>query len=130
MGEEKWEMCKHERLGYLTSDPKNVGTALKLSVRVRLPKLSKDPRLATLLKMLKLSQSFKVLQSEEQSKSAAEDDKETPDAPSVIEVSSSLTLGKSEVEITQMFVESINKLIEAEKLIENGQTLDAVLYSN
>lgn len=36
---------------------------------------------------------------------------------------------KLKVEIAQMFIESVNKLIEAEKLLENGHQLDSLLFS-
>ncbi len=73
---------RDSRLGYLTTDPKNLGTALKLSVRIKLPNLSKDSRISALLKMFNLNQHYKVVSSEE---------------PSTLEISSSKSMGKSEV---------------------------------
>ncbi|CAF0923555.1 unnamed protein product [Brachionus calyciflorus] len=122
---QKWDVMCNKHLGYITTDPKDLGTALKLSVRIKLPKLSQDSRLSALLKMLNLSQSYKVLgENYNIEESADKQDSEHP----VVEVSSKVTLGQSEVQITQAFIESINKLIEAEKTVSNGGDLDKFLY--
>lgn len=86
---------KNKHLGYVTSDPKNLGTALKISVRVKLPKLSKDSRLQTLLKILKLNQSYRVVDDFEKMNDF-DLDEEDRDA-SIIEISSMQSLGKTEV---------------------------------
>ena len=69
---------------------------MKLSVRIRLPKLSKDPRLTTLLKMFSLSQNYKIIKDEPAVDSNPD---ELPDenSNSLVEVASYVTLGKSEV---------------------------------
>ena len=69
---------------------------MKLSVRIRLPKLSKDPRLTTLLKMFSLSQNYKIMKDEPAVDSNPD---ELPDenSNSLVEVASYVTLGKSEV---------------------------------
>ncbi len=41
--EERLTFAYSERLGYLTSCPTNLGTAMRASVHIRLPKLSEDP---------------------------------------------------------------------------------------
>lgn len=79
-----WRVTRDPRLGYLTTDPKNVGTALKLSVRIKLPQLSKDSRISALLKMFNLSQHYKVV---------------SPEEPFILEITSSKSMGKSEVKI-------------------------------
>ncbi|XP_024876075.1 LOW QUALITY PROTEIN: arginine kinase-like [Temnothorax curvispinosus] len=40
--EKKLEFLRHRRLGFLTFCPANLGTAIRASVHVRLPKLSAD----------------------------------------------------------------------------------------
>lgn len=42
--EKKLEFQRHRRLGFLTSCPTNLGTTIRASVHVRLPKLSADYR--------------------------------------------------------------------------------------
>lgn len=82
---------KNDHLGYLTTDPKDLGTALKISARLRLPNLVKDSRLQNFLKLLDLSQSYRFIKES--------NDDIDPDniESSVVEVSSKNTLGKSEV---------------------------------
>jgi protein arginine kinase len=107
----------NSHLGYITTDPKNLGTALKLSVRINLPKLSKDSRVSTVLKFLNLSQNFRII----------DEDKKT-DESSILEIAATPTLGRSEVEVAQSFVDSIHKLIEIEKTLQNDGSLDELLY--
>lgn len=45
---------KHDKLGYLTFCPTNVGTALRASVHVRVPKLAESDKLFQVLKELNL----------------------------------------------------------------------------
>lgn len=81
----------NDHLGYITTDPKDLGTGLKLSARLRLPKLSKDGRLSTLLKANKLGLSSRMVA--EKVTDSNSDDQVDP----VVEVTSTVTLGKSEV---------------------------------
>jgi len=75
-----------DRLGYLTTDPKNLGTALKLTVRIRLPKLTNDPRLTALLKSLNLNPKYNSIRDETEKNS----DEKTPNKKSpIVEISSS-----------------------------------------
>lgn len=109
----------NSHLGYITTDPKNLGTALKLSVRINLPKLSKDSRVSTVLKFLNLSQNFRII----------DEDKKTDESESsILEIAATPTLGRSEVEVAQSFVDSIHKLIEIEKTLQNDGSLDELLY--
>ena len=85
----------NSRLGYLTTDPKNLGTALKITVRIKLPKLSKDGRLAALLKALNLNPKFHVVKDTPQMNESNENDGNKKSH--VLEISSLQTLGKSEV---------------------------------
>jgi protein-arginine kinase len=87
---------KTKHLGYLTTDPKNLGTGLKISVRIKLPKLSKDARLQTLLKIFSLSQSYRIV-NELQSIDDFDLDEDDDRDKSILEISSIMTLGKSEV---------------------------------
>ena len=82
----------NNRLGYLTTDPANLGTALKISVRIRIPKLNKDGRLPALLKSLNLNHKYRIIK-ETDSKTDANEDKKSD----ILEISSLQTLGQSEV---------------------------------
>ena len=48
------EFEKHEKLGYLTFCPTNIGTALRASVLVKVPKLAESDRLLSTCKSLNL----------------------------------------------------------------------------
>ncbi|RNA32448.1 creatine kinase S- mitochondrial [Brachionus plicatilis] len=122
---QKWKLMHNKHLGYVTTDPKNLGTTLKLTVRVNLPNLCHDSRLSAILKILNLSQSFKLIGDNFDIDEPVDKGDTTH---SVAEISSKITLGKSEVEITQAFIQSINKLIEVEKIVANGGQLDEFLY--
>uniref|UniRef100_A0A8C1M5I9 Creatine kinase S-type, mitochondrial n=1 Tax=Cyprinus carpio TaxID=7962 RepID=A0A8C1M5I9_CYPCA len=52
--ERGWEFMWNERLGYILTCPSNLGTGLRAGVHIRLPKLSKDPRLGKILDNLRL----------------------------------------------------------------------------
>ena len=82
-----------KRLGYLTTDPANLGTALKLSVRIKLPKLAKDGRLAALLKSLNLNHRYRLINDAKKGDEQSEADEKV----TILEISSIQTLGKSEV---------------------------------
>lgn len=43
-----------EKYGHLTSSPREIGTGFRISMNVRLPRLSQEPRLAFILKLLAL----------------------------------------------------------------------------
>lgn len=116
LNSKKWRFASNSKLGYLTTDPKDLGTGIKLSVHIKLPTLSQDRRVSALLKMFQLNQKYKVVEN---------DDKKDGD---VLEISSVKTMGKTEVEITQDFIDSINLLITAEKAVASGQPLDDILY--
>ncbi len=47
----------------------------------------------------------------------------------IVEVTSVVSLGKSEVEIARMFVDSVNRVIQAEQMLENGQDFTETLMS-
>jgi protein-arginine kinase len=85
---------QNNHLGYITSDPKNLGTALKLSARVKLPKLSTDARFSTLLKCYNLNQNYKIV---DETQKYNETEEQLNSASSILEISSQVSLGKSEV---------------------------------
>lgn len=85
----------NNQLGYITSDPKNLGTALKISVRMKLPMLAKDSRIQTYLKALNISQTFRLI--EEPINDDLDSSEDSAKESSIIEISSINTLGKSEV---------------------------------
>ena len=115
----------NNHLGYISSSPSNVGTAMKISAQLKLPNLSKDMRLRSLLKKHELNYNYelrdartgKLLKGAEMS-----DDHET-----VVTITSLYTLGKSELQVAQMFADSLNAIIDVEQRIENGERIESFL---
>lgn len=102
---QKWRLMHNNHLGYVTTDPKNLGTTLKLTVRINLPNLCHDSRLSAILKLLNLNQSFKLI-GENFDIDEPLDKEDT--GHSVVEISSKMTLGKSEVNIkNKLFIHLI-----------------------
>ena len=98
---------KSDRLGFLTTDPANVGTALKMSARLRLPNLGRSGRLPVVLRLAELSQNLKVVPMKDgglddnlDDHSFKEGEEELGDeAVGSYEIYSYQTLGQSEVSL-------------------------------
>ena len=99
---------KNKHLGYLTTDPKNLGTAMKFSVRIKLPNLAQDGRIGALLKLLNLNQNYRFIDETQHSDLyTQEEDRKS----FILEISSKVTLGKSEVNIKNQFIhDKVGKL--------------------
>ena len=83
----------HSNLGYLTTDPSDLGTALKLSARIKLPKLSQDGRLTAVLKKLNMNNKYRTIEEESKTNESAESNGNK----GLLEICSIQTLGRSEV---------------------------------
>jgi creatine kinase len=93
---EGYEYMQNDHLGFLTASPANLGTGLKVVVRVRLPKLaSNDTEFKKLMKGMMSLKEFSV-----------END--------VIEIQNRVRLGLSEVEIVNSVIEGVQKLVQRE----------------
>ncbi|XP_026129994.1 creatine kinase, mitochondrial 2a (sarcomeric) isoform X2 [Carassius auratus] len=108
--ERGWEFMWNERLGYILTCPSNLGTGLRAGVHIRLPKLSKDPRLGKILDNLRLQK-------------RGTGGVDTAAVGDVFDISNLDRLGKSEVELVQLVVDGVNYLIECEKRLEKGQDI-------
>lgn len=95
----------NNHLGYITSDPSKLGTALKISVRIKLSNLSKDSRISALLRQLNLNpryrivgnQKHKLTENESIENDLNDDTNISNRRTEILEISSNVTLGKSEV---------------------------------
>lgn len=92
-----------EHLGYITSCPTNLGTALRGSVHIKLPKLSKDKT-----KFEEIADKYHV-----QIRGIHGEHSETVD--DIYDISNKRRLGMSEVELVQDMYNGVKALIEAEK---------------
>lgn len=123
-----------EHFGYLTTCPANIGTGLKYNVFLKLPHLTKDLRLAALMKDLHLKMEEIM-------------DPDTDGFKDCIDVSNIDRIGKTEVrfllflllfvtslrvfvqiEILQDVLNGVAKLIEIERHVESGGKLDEFLH--
>lgn len=103
--EDKITYSFHERLGYLTASPKNMGTALIASIEIHLPALKFNKDLVRISKELsqkgiKISSKYK------------EDEK---DYGNIFILSNTETLGLSEEDIITNLQEAVLKIISEEK---------------
>ena len=92
---------ENRRLGYLTTNPANLGTALKISARVKLPILAKNSRLAALLKSFGLDSNYKMVAETQNVDLASLEESEQES--SIVEISTVKTLGVTEVNIYLFF---------------------------
>uniref|UniRef100_A0A8D3E5V6 Creatine kinase U-type, mitochondrial n=1 Tax=Scophthalmus maximus TaxID=52904 RepID=A0A8D3E5V6_SCOMX len=108
--ERGWEFMWNERLGYVLTCPSNLGTGLRAGVHVKLPLLSKDPRLNKILDNLRLQK-------------RGTGGVDTAAVGGVFDISNLDRLGHSEVQLVQTVVDGVNYLIECEKRLERGQDI-------
>nr|BDA39159.1 creatine kinase [Thoracophelia sp. 1 KU-2021] len=105
----------NEHLGYVLTCPSNLGTGLRAGVHVKLPNLAKDEkRLDDMLGKLRLQK-------------RGTGGVDTASTDGTYDVSNSDRLGFSEVELIQFVVDGVNLLVEMEKKLEKGESIDAMM---
>jgi len=109
-----WEYMWNEHLGYVLTCPSNLGTGLRAGVHVKLPKLSKDPRFGSILEAMRL-----------QKRGTGGVDTEATGG--TFDISNSDRLGKSEVELVQIVIDGVSLLIDMEKKLERGQSINSLI---
>ncbi|KAJ7384192.1 Creatine kinase S-type, mitochondrial [Desmophyllum pertusum] len=108
------EFIWDDHLGYIVSDPIYLGTALEVRVRVKLHHLSTDPRLRWILTSYKLEKRRTGISEGEL-------------LSGVMFIHSTQTLGVSEVHSVQRLCDGVNRLIELERMLEQGEDIDDAL---
>jgi len=101
--ETKLPFAHDDHLGYITSCPTNLGTALRASVHIKLPKLMKNKE-----KFNSIADQFFV-----QIRGIHGEHTETNDG--VFDISNKRRLGRSERELVQDMINGVQALIAAEK---------------
>ncbi len=101
--EESLTFAYSEHLGYISSCPTNLGTAMRASVHIKLPKLSKD------IKRLK------ALTDKHHLQIRGVDGEHSESKGSVFDISNRRRLGISEVEAVQDLIRGVKALIEVEE---------------
>lgn len=105
----------NEHLGFVLTCPSNLGTGLRAGVHVKLPQMAKDQkRLNDILDKLRL-----------QKRGTGGVDTQSTDG--TYDVSNSDRLGFSEVELVQFVIDGVNLLIEMEKKLEKGESIDDLI---
>jgi creatine kinase/arginine kinase len=94
-----------EHLGYITSCPTNLGTALRASVHIKLPKLSKNME-----KFQEIADRFYV-----QIRGIHGEHSESDDG--TFDISNKRRLGRSEKDLVQDMYDGVKAMIEAEKAL-------------
>ncbi|EQC41958.1 hypothetical protein SDRG_00807 [Saprolegnia diclina VS20] len=110
-----YEFMHNEHLGFLGTCPSNLGTGLRASMFVKLLKLGEDVhKLETICSSLGL-----------QPRGSAGE--HSAAVGGMWDVSNKARIGKSEVELVQTMIDGVGKLIELEKAMEGGKTVDAIM---
>ncbi|NWU62130.1 KCRB kinase, partial [Pterocles burchelli] len=106
-----YEFMWNPHLGYILTCPSNLGTGLRAGVHIKLPNLGKHEKFGEILKRLRLQK-------------RGTGGVDTAAVGGVFDVSNADRLGFSEVELVQMVVDGVKLLIEMEKRLEKGQSID------
>ncbi|XP_078516367.1 creatine kinase B-type [Lissotriton helveticus] len=109
-----YQFMWNEHLGYILTCPSNLGTGLRAGVHVKLPNLGKHEKFGEVLKRLRLQK-------------RGTGGVDTAAVGGVFDVSNADRLGFSEVELVQMVVDGVKLLIEMEKNLEKGQSIDCLI---
>uniref|UniRef100_UPI00358E3E6B creatine kinase B-type-like n=1 Tax=Myxine glutinosa TaxID=7769 RepID=UPI00358E3E6B len=104
----------NEHLGYVLTCPSNLGTGLRAGVHVMLPLLSKHEQFGPVLKRLRLQK-------------RGTGGVDTAAVGGVFDISNADRLGYSEVKLAQMVVDGVKLLIEMEKQLEKGKSIDHLI---
>jgi creatine kinase len=107
----------NQHLGFILTCPSNLGTGLRAGVHVKLAHLCKDSRFDLILSTLRL-----------QRRGTGGVDTESTDG--VFDISNLDRIGTSEVEQCQIVISGVKLLVEMEKRLEAGQTIDDLLTNN
>ena len=104
--EKKMSFSYCEHLGYITSCPTNLGTAMRASVHIKLPKLSQ------------YMDRFKTITDKYYLQIRGVDGEHSKSVGGVYDISNKRRLGVTEVQCVQDMYDGVMALIEAEKLLE------------
>jgi len=109
-----YEFMWNEHLGYVLTCPSNLGTGLRGGVHVKLPKLSEHDKFDDILKTLRLQK-------------RGTGGVDTAATGGTYDISNADRLGFSEVQLVQGVVDGVNLMIEMEKRLEKGESIDDLI---
>lgn len=109
------EFMYNPHLGFIGTCPSNLGTGLRASVMVKLPKLSEN-----------LDQ-FEAICANLHLQPRGSSGEHSAAVGGVYDISNKQRIGHSEAELVQTMVNGIKKLIEMEKKLEKGEAIDELI---
>jgi len=101
--EKSLKFVYHEKFGYLTFCPTNIGTGLRASVHVKLPKLAASGKLNAMCESLNL-----------QARGLNGESQKTMSKEGIYDISNKIRIGKSEFELVNSMCLGIKKLLDEE----------------
>jgi len=105
----------NEHLGYVLTCPSNLGTGLRAGVHVKIPKLSENKdRLDKILDLLRLQK-------------RGTGGVDTAAVGGTFDISNADRLGYSEVTLVQWVCDGVNLLVQMEKRLEAGKSIDDLI---
>lgn len=105
-----YEYMHHQHLGYITCSPCNIGTGMRASVMVRLPKLYKKIGVQAMVELCD-SMGLQV---------RGHKGEYTPAGPNgELDISNKKFIGLSEVQLVQSMIDGVDKLIQMEEACED-----------
>lgn len=111
------EFMWNEHLGFILTCPTNLGTGVRCSVHVRIPNLAKDERCKAIMGALRLQM-------------RGTSGEFTEGVGGVYDISNLDRLGTSEVQQVQCVIDGVTNIIEMEKKLEKGESIDDLLPGN
>ncbi|XP_077976042.1 creatine kinase, testis isozyme-like [Styela clava] len=105
------EYMWNEHLGYILTCPSNLGTGVRAGVHLRIPLFSQHPKFDEVLRKLRLQK-------------RGTGGVDTAAEGGIFDISNADRLGFSEVELVQMVVDGVEFMIECEKNLEMGKSIE------
>jgi creatine kinase len=106
------KFAQDPKLGFLNCSPKNLGTALRASVFVKLVRLGQEPGFEELLERLRLEASARFKE------------QDTGRYTGIFDIANSERLGQSEVQVINTMINGVGRLIALEKKLEKGEKVN------
>jgi creatine kinase len=104
-----YKFVEHRRLGFLNSSPSDIGTALRASVVIKLVRLGQHPQFEDIVRRLHLEVAAK--------------DGSQRQYSGIFDVGNAEALGKTEVQLINIMIHGVGKLIDLERRLEQGEQI-------
>ena len=106
----------NDHLGFIGTCPSNLGTGLRASVMIKIPLLSQDARFKAICDALRL-----------QARGSAGE--HSASVGGKYDLSNKARIGYSEVELVQTMIDGVRVLIDMEKKLAAGESIDELVAS-